>query len=184
MDSGTEDYKSFRPGIPTDQFGEAKIVYGDDEPLENTDTETGATEPETEASESLFSRRLLDQALKRSTDAEATASDNTGDSGGETVVSDIFAEDVSDLASQRKIVKRIDPDMTGIALPSGAPSMNVTVRFVITPRGLVSNVRVDDTGDSVLNARIEEALRQWKFVPISSDLRVPVRLLYEIRSDP
>ena len=129
-----------------------------------------------------MSPRFVDQLTAKSTDGNAAASEGTAEPEGATVASDIFAENPTELSKQRGIVNRIEPDMTGITLPNGAPSMNVTVRFVITPRGLVSNVKVDDTGNSVLNARIEEALRQWKFKPISSDILVSARLVYEIRA--
>ena len=59
--------------------------------------------------------------------------------------------------------------------------LQVVISFELTPQGVLRNVKVDQgSGYSDVDAAVLEALRRWKFRPVSSTRTVTGRVPYAI----
>jgi outer membrane biosynthesis protein TonB len=178
---GTDAFHALRPDAPTDQFGSDEIKYGDVEPVDDPDAvdDHGTTD----GAKPFLDLGGLDSLPasgqpEPSGGVDSQAGTDGNENGGSA--DRIVAESLTQLKAQRQLVSGDDPDMEGLRLPNGLPSMVVWVEFVIQRTGLVSRVTVDDTGDSTLNSTIEAALRKWKFAPIVANRLAIARLKYVI----
>jgi len=182
-EAGSLPFESVREDTTSSQFGESKIVYG-------TEQLSQARESATPPSARVVDKpAFVDLTALNSVSFPGEAA--SGTQGGSTASSGpahaatgnvIEAASFTELMSKRLVEHRYDPDLRGLRLPGGLKTMNVWVEFLIQREGVVLEVKVADTGDSILNARIGEALRRWKFEPIQQDLRQVARLLYIIEA--
>jgi hypothetical protein len=174
---GTEAFNALRPDAPTDQFGSGVIKYGDDEPVDGSQSIEDVRTPD-------GSKPFLDLGGLDSLPTSGKPDSNRGvdrdENGGST--DSIYAESLTQLRAQRQLLSADDPDMAGLTLPNGLPTMVVWVEFTILRTGLVSRVTVEDTGNPILNSTIETSLRKWKFAPIVANRIAVARLKYVITS--
>ena len=181
---GTEYFKSVGEDAPTDQFGETRYVFGSETPTRTPDQTRIANETAAPDQRPFIDLTPLNSVQFSDNDTAGDGGPGTGDSdgtaaqGGNTIEAGSFSE----LMSQRMVERRYDPDIRDIGLPGGLRKRNVQVEFVIRQDGVVIAVKVEDTGDATLNARIGEALRRWKFQPIQQDIQQVARLLYQIEA--
>lgn len=70
------------------------------------------------------------------------------------------------LRERRSIISYEEPKLPEGASLGGRPSVEVVVKLVITPAGLVQTAQVElpGSGDTRIDSAIQEALRKWRFL--------------------
>ena len=87
----------------------------------------------------------------------------------------IVAGSLEELTNRRQIVSKKEPELNDLLernpnLLEGKRFIDVRISFDITPSGFVTNVSLlQSSGISSVDARISNAMRQWKFVPLKED---------------
>jgi len=91
-----------------------------------------------------------------------------------------FEIEWDDPTSGREAVSRVEPRIPQWVSEQGL-RLKVVVAFVLTPQGILSAVRVEDSSGYIdVDSAVLEAVRKWKFKPVNSTQQVRGRLPYKI----
>ena len=160
--------------------------------------ETAEPEPEAAEGPAILDLAKLDAALPEAgSTAEDAAADGGTDAGEEaagegpgagnggttqlgTIENPI---DFDTLTANRKPLYTPDPDINP-ELASGLPRfIKIVTSFTLLPSGYITDLNITtDSGNTKVDSIIKEAIRKWRFEPVSPEAgSIQVRVRYDIR---
>ncbi len=129
----------------------------------------------------------LDEALARAGEGDRTASEaddaagtQPGDGGLGTAGAPIEMET---LTAARRPLSLPQPEISAELARNLPRQLEVVISFQLLPTGYIGDLKfITDSGNTVVNSIISEAIRKWRFEPVSRETgSVQVRVKYQIR---
>lgn len=115
-----------------------------------------------------------------STSNGGTGTNNSENSDSTTTTDGGIVIEWADATEGRRALKEVKPEIPeGVAV--GVPLLKVTISFKLLSSGILTDLKVvSSSGYSEIDTAAIEALRQWQFEPIASDITVTGKIPYVI----